>query len=166
MTPLCKCNDPMIGSYNNYHLSSNGIPRGSQRWHGLVYFVYKNAGSPWANWLGSHALVEGHVFNSPRRQSYFMRYMKCLHCERFKRNRVGNKQVSVTRIYDPWAGDQEISVTLLKYPSYITFTGKVILELTGRWPHILWALRCSWAHTHQRGEAPRLRKGGPNMLLN
>jgi len=28
----------MIGSYNNYHLSPNGIPRGSQRWYGLVYF--------------------------------------------------------------------------------------------------------------------------------
>ena len=39
------CNDPTIGSYNNYHLSPNGIPRGSQRWYGLVYLVYKNAGS-------------------------------------------------------------------------------------------------------------------------
>jgi len=39
-------NNPTIGSYNNYHLSPNGIPRGSQRWYGLVYLVYKNAGSP------------------------------------------------------------------------------------------------------------------------
>jgi len=41
-----RCNDPTIGSYNNYHLSPNGIPRGSQRWYGLVYLVYKNTGSP------------------------------------------------------------------------------------------------------------------------
>ena len=34
------CNDPTIGSYNHYHLSPNGIPRGDQRWYGLVYFVY------------------------------------------------------------------------------------------------------------------------------
>jgi len=61
----------------------------------------------------------------------------------------------------PWT-----PVTLLRSPSYPTFTGKVILELRGRLPHILWALRCSWAHTHLRGEAPRLYKGGPNMLLN
>jgi len=40
------CNDPTIGSYNNYHLSPNGIRRGSQRRYGLVYLVYKNAGSP------------------------------------------------------------------------------------------------------------------------
>jgi len=40
------CNNPEIGSYNNYHLSTNGIPQGSQRWYGLVYLVYKNAGSP------------------------------------------------------------------------------------------------------------------------
>jgi len=40
------CNDPTIGSYNNYHLSPNGIPRGSERWYGLVYLVYKNAGLP------------------------------------------------------------------------------------------------------------------------
>jgi len=39
------CNDPTIGSYNNYHLSPNGIPRGSERWYGLVYLVYKNAGA-------------------------------------------------------------------------------------------------------------------------
>ena len=25
------CNDPTIGSYNDYHLSSNGIPSGNQR---------------------------------------------------------------------------------------------------------------------------------------
>jgi len=39
------CKDPTIGSYNKYHLSPNGIPRGNRRWYGLVYFVYKNAGS-------------------------------------------------------------------------------------------------------------------------
>jgi len=31
------CTDPKIGSYNNYHLSPNGKPRGSQTWYGLVY---------------------------------------------------------------------------------------------------------------------------------
>jgi len=35
------CNDPMIGSYNDYHLSPNGIACGNQRWYGLVYLVYK-----------------------------------------------------------------------------------------------------------------------------
>ena len=50
--------------------------------------------------------------------------------------------------------------------SYPTFTGKVILELRGRLPHILWALRCSWGHTHLRGEASCLCNGGPNILLN
>jgi len=35
------CNVPTIGGYNNYHLSSNGIPSGNQRWYGLIYFVYK-----------------------------------------------------------------------------------------------------------------------------
>jgi len=35
------CNDAMIGSYNNYHLSPNSIPSGNQRWYGLVYLVYK-----------------------------------------------------------------------------------------------------------------------------
>ena len=34
------CNDPMIGSYNHYHLSPNGIPSGNQGWYGLVYLVY------------------------------------------------------------------------------------------------------------------------------
>jgi len=53
-----------------------------------------------------------------------------------------------------------------KSPSHPPFTGKTILELRGRLPHILWALRCSWAHTHLCGEAPRLCKSGPNMLLN
>jgi len=43
---IANCNDPTIGSYNNYHLSPNGIPRGIQRWYGLVNLVYKNAGSP------------------------------------------------------------------------------------------------------------------------
>jgi len=33
------CNDRMIGSYNHYHLSANGIPRGTLRWYGLVYFI-------------------------------------------------------------------------------------------------------------------------------
>ena len=33
------CNHPMIGGYNHYHLSPNGIPRGNQRWYGLVYFI-------------------------------------------------------------------------------------------------------------------------------
>jgi len=36
-----RCKDPTIGSYNDYHLSPNGIPRGNQRWYGLVYLVYK-----------------------------------------------------------------------------------------------------------------------------
>ena len=40
------CNDPMIGSYNYYHLSPNDIPRGNQRWYGLVYLVNKSAGWP------------------------------------------------------------------------------------------------------------------------
>ena len=31
------CNDPTIGSYNNCHLSLNGILRGNQRWYGLIY---------------------------------------------------------------------------------------------------------------------------------
>jgi len=35
----------MIGSYNHYHLSPNGIPRGNQRWYGLVYFI-QIAGKP------------------------------------------------------------------------------------------------------------------------
>ena len=39
------CNDPTIGSYNYYHLSPNGIPRGNQRWYGLVYFI-QIAGKP------------------------------------------------------------------------------------------------------------------------
>ena len=34
------CNDPTIGSYNNYNLSPNGIPSGNQRWNGLIYLVY------------------------------------------------------------------------------------------------------------------------------
>jgi len=34
-----ECNDPTIGSYNHYHLSPNGIPRGNQRWYGLVYLI-------------------------------------------------------------------------------------------------------------------------------
>ena len=45
---LCKifvsvicCNDPMIVSYNDYHLSPNSILSGNQRWYGLVYLVYK-----------------------------------------------------------------------------------------------------------------------------
>jgi len=40
-----KCNDATIGSYNHYHLSPNGIPRGNQRWYGLVYFI-QIAGKP------------------------------------------------------------------------------------------------------------------------
>jgi len=39
------CNDPTIGSYNHYHLSLNGIPRGNQRWYGLVYLI-QIAGKP------------------------------------------------------------------------------------------------------------------------
>jgi len=39
------CNDPKIGSYNHYHLSPNGIPRGIQRWYGLEYFI-QIAGKP------------------------------------------------------------------------------------------------------------------------
>ena len=42
---LSSCNDPTIGSYNHYHLSPNGIPRGNQRWYGLVYFI-QIAGKP------------------------------------------------------------------------------------------------------------------------
>ena len=40
-----ECNDPTIGSYNHYHLSPNGIPRGNQRWYGLVYLI-QIAGEP------------------------------------------------------------------------------------------------------------------------
>ena len=40
-----KCNDPTISSYNHYHLSPNGIPRGNQRWYGLVYLI-QMAGEP------------------------------------------------------------------------------------------------------------------------
>jgi len=58
------------------------------------------------------------------------------------------------------------SVTLLRFPSDPTLTGKVILELRGRLPHILWALRYLWAQMHQPGKAPHLSKGGLNMLLN
>jgi len=39
-------NDPTIGSYTNYDLSPNGISSGNRRCYGLVYLVYKNAGSP------------------------------------------------------------------------------------------------------------------------
>ena len=39
------CNDPTIGSCNHYHLCPNGIPRGNQRWYGLVYFI-QIAGKP------------------------------------------------------------------------------------------------------------------------
>jgi len=39
------CNDPTIGRYNHYHLSPNGIPRGNQRWYGLVYLIHI-AGKP------------------------------------------------------------------------------------------------------------------------
>jgi len=39
------CNDPTIGSYNHYHLSPNGIPRGNQTWYGLVYLI-QIAGKP------------------------------------------------------------------------------------------------------------------------
>jgi len=39
------CNDPTIDSYNRYHLSPNGIPRGNQRWYGLVY-LRQIAGKP------------------------------------------------------------------------------------------------------------------------
>jgi len=42
---LTACNDPAIGSYNHYHLSPNGIPRGIQRWYGRVYFI-QIAGKP------------------------------------------------------------------------------------------------------------------------
>ena len=56
--------------------------------------------------------------------------------------------------------------TLLRSPSYPTFTSKVIQELGGRLPHILWALRYCWAHTHLRGEALHLYMGSPNILLN
>jgi len=40
-----ECNDPTIGSYNHYHLSPNGIPRGNLRWYGLVYII-QIAGKP------------------------------------------------------------------------------------------------------------------------
>jgi len=42
---LSECNDPTIGSYNYYHLSPNGIPRGNQRWYGLVCLI-QIAGKP------------------------------------------------------------------------------------------------------------------------
>jgi len=32
----CRCNDPIIGSYNNYDLSPNDILRSNQRWYGVV----------------------------------------------------------------------------------------------------------------------------------
>ena len=35
------CNDPMISRSNNYQLSPNCMPRGSERWYGWVYLVYK-----------------------------------------------------------------------------------------------------------------------------
>jgi len=35
------CNDLTIGSYNDYHLSTNNILSGNQRWYSLVYLVYK-----------------------------------------------------------------------------------------------------------------------------
>ena len=38
------CNDTTIGSYNNYHLSPNGIPSGNQRWYGFVYKQLVNLG--------------------------------------------------------------------------------------------------------------------------
>jgi len=38
---ISSCNDPTIGSYNDYHLSPNGISSGNQRWYGLIYLVYK-----------------------------------------------------------------------------------------------------------------------------
>jgi len=38
---IIRCNDPTIGSYNDYHLSPNSIPSGNQGWYGLVYIVYK-----------------------------------------------------------------------------------------------------------------------------
>ena len=77
----------MIGSYNNYHLSPNGIPSGNRRWYGLVYLVYKNAGLPRArlrkqesslrysirqgNLLGEHLhkvkRIMGMLHRSPRR---------------------------------------------------------------------------------------------------
>ena len=34
------CNEPTIGSYNDYQLSPNSIPRGNLSWYGLVYLVY------------------------------------------------------------------------------------------------------------------------------
>jgi len=38
---IAYCNDPTIGSYNDYHLSPNDIPSGNQRWYDLVYLGYK-----------------------------------------------------------------------------------------------------------------------------
>jgi len=55
---------------------------------------------------------------------------------------------------------------LLQYPSYSTFTGKVILTIRGQLSHILSAIRGSWVHEHI-GEAVRyLSRGDPHMLLN
>jgi len=65
-----------------------------------------------------------------------------------------------------WSLSPWTPVTLLSSPSYPTFASKVILEVKGRLPLILWALRCSWAHTPLGEEAPQLSKDGPNMLLN
>jgi len=39
------CNDPTIGTYNQYHLSPNRIPSGIQGWYGLVYIIHM-AGNP------------------------------------------------------------------------------------------------------------------------
>ena len=78
-------------------------------------------------------------------------------------NGIGGQSYPTLGIWSlcPWT-----PVTLLRYPSYPTFTGKVILELRGRLPHIIWALRYSGTQTYVRGEATSLYKGSPNRLLN
>ena len=95
------------------------------------------------------------MFNSPRRQSYFMH------------------NANVYYVKDSRGIDYTLNIVTRhtgflsrKSPSYPTFTSKVVLELRGQLPHILWALRCSWAHTHLCGEAPRLSKSGLNIVLN
>jgi len=50
--------------------------------------------------------------------------------------------------------------------SYPTFTGKVILEIRGQLPHVVWAVRCLRVYIYLLREVSRLRKSGPKMLSN
>jgi len=58
MSKLRSCNDPTIGSYNDYNLSPNGIQSGNQRWYGLVYFLYKELVNIWQG-LGNSGVALG-----------------------------------------------------------------------------------------------------------